>query len=342
MTQRELLFKALSQEETDRTPVWMLFPYHRLNCYADIRSEPSYKSVFEASKKYAVTLDRRSLSVRFFTEEKLKAEPGVKPLIRSDKDLEIFCSQPINSGKKNIDRELEKQLPQYLKEKKEFPKESGAMMLDLGEPICSLYSSADLLLYPLWSVTHNDLIKDFLDRMMTRCMRIYKYCLERDLADVYFLVGSELASPPMVSPGTFRQWIVPYSKKLIELVHSYGKKAIQHYHGQIKEILPDFLEMGADALHTIEAPPVGNCTMAEAFEITENKMTLIGNIQYDCFRSYSPDQMKEAVISLLKECDGKNFILSPSAGPYEQKITKKMSDNYIAFMETGFYSGRKN
>jgi uroporphyrinogen-III decarboxylase len=165
---------------------------------------------------------------------------------------------------------------------------------------------------------------------------VYQYCLERDLADVYFLVGSELASPPLVSRKTFQRWIIPYACELIEMIHSRGNKVIQHYHGQIKQILPDFITMGPDALHTIEAPPVGNCTFTEAFKIVGDHMALIGNIQYDEFARMAPEEMAVAVRQVLDECRGERLILSPSAGPYETDISPRVVENYLTFMKTAW------
>lgn len=169
---------------------------------------------------------------------------------------------------------------------------------------------------------------------MTRLRQVYRFCLERDLADVYFLVGSELASPPMVSRATFHQWIVPFASELIEMIHAHGKKAILHYHGQIREILPDFLTMAPDALHTIEAPPIGNCTFTQAYEVLGDHITLIGNIQYDDFRSMTPDQMAVAVNKVLEECRGRRLILSPSAKPFDPAPPARLTENYHAFLQT--------
>ncbi|MFH1477374.1 MAG: uroporphyrinogen decarboxylase family protein [Verrucomicrobiota bacterium] len=372
MTHRERLFAVLEGRPTDCVPIWLLFPYHAQACYVDVHHNPCYTSLFEASKRYALMLDRRSLYAELFmpevqkTKETICGPSGsiqrttlrygehclqaetrerdgqvevVKHLLQDETDLMTFAQLSVNVDPAAIRRELDAQLANYLQEKSEFPEEYGAMMLDLGEPIGTLYSSANLLEYPVWSLTQNDCVVGILSRLMERLKIIYTYALEHNLADVYFLVGSELASPPMVSRRTFQQWIVPYAKELIGLIHSYGKKVIQHYHGQIKEILPDFLAMAPDGLHTIEAPPVGNCTLTEAFEVLRDRITLIGNIQYDCFRAYTEHEMRQAVRVVIEEGRGKRFILSPSAGPYEHIISDAMIRNYHAFMEAGFEYG---
>ncbi len=373
MTQRDLLLAALRHEPTERVPIWLLYPYHRCPYYADVRSEPSYGAVFAASERYAVHLDRRSLGVPLFTAEvreeretvqengwqverrrlcwrdvSLVAETRrrgdeveIRKLVDNEADLEAYCSLPVQTDPAIIGAALERQLPAYQREAAEFPLHLGSMMLDLGEPIGALYGQSNLTEYPIWSLTQAPLIEGFLDRVQERLRIVYGWCLERHLADVYFLVGSELASPPMVGVETFRRWIVPYAWDLIDRIHAAGAYAIQHYHGQISAILPYFLDMGPDALHTIESPPVGDCTLSQAYAVLGNRIALIGNIQYDEFRSRSPESMRQAVREVLDEVAGRPFILSPSAGPYEATLSERVAANYLAFLEEGWTYGKR-
>lgn len=357
MTPREQLFCVLSGGIPETTPRWLLFPYHKLGCYIDVRQHPAYKKVHEASINKAVILNRRNFGASVFTDEvKIQKEGSrtiwkynnielyeevrtmpdgsviIKKLLQNEEDLLNFCKFPVLTDKKLIKAHMDKKLDDYLREKAEFPPEYGAMMLDLGEPISQLYNKSDLQEYAIWSITANEIVKQFLDNMMERYRCIYSYCLEKKLADVYFMVGSELASPPMVSRETFQQWIVPYATELIGMIHSAGSFAIQHYHGQIKEILPDFLTMNPDGLHTIESPPIGNCTMQEAYDIVGNRIALIGNIQYDELRSRSPEEIAIAARNLIKDCKGRRFILSTTAGPFDPAPRPELIDNYLAFI----------
>jgi hypothetical protein len=368
MTHRSRLFSALNGDRTDRVPIWLLFPYHSTSYYADVRRTPCYQRVVEASYQYAITLNRRNPAVKLFSPDvreweertvegqetitrsfvefkgrRLYAETRttlsgtiIKRLLCSPEDLDFYCSLPLNLNPTRISAKLDEQLPTYLKERAEFPEELGSMMLDLGEPVVTLYHASKLEEYALWSVSHNDLVVDFLDRLMAQKRLVYAYFLERHLAEVFFLVGSELASPPLVSPRTFQRWVMPYATQLIDQIHQGGAKAILHYHGFLKKVLPFFVEMNPDALHTIEAPPTGNCSFEEAYSLTGNKMTLIGNIQYDDFRAFTPTQMKEAVTTILDECRGRRLILSPTAGPYEEFISEHMVENYLTFMRTAW------
>ena len=155
----------------------------------------------------------------------------------------------------------------------------------------------------------------------------------------YFLVGSELASPPLVSRATFRDWVVPYASELINMIRDGGARSIQHYHGQIHKIMPDFLTMRPDGLHTIEAPPIGDCTLAQAYEVTGDEIALIGNTQYDDFRALTPEEMTVHVRETLDQVGSHPFILSPTAGPFDPNISDHMVRNYLAFIQAGWRYG---
>jgi uroporphyrinogen-III decarboxylase len=354
MTPRQRLLHVLAGEPTDRVPVWLLFPYHPTGYYVDVRTHPTYRRVFDAALEHGVImLNRRNLAVRLhapcvvYEEERGEAgqrrimrhgatrvyAEGGKKLLASDEDLAAFCELPIEDDPGTLAAALESQLGKYRQEQTEFPLDGGAMMLDLGSPVNTLYHAAVLEEFSIWSLTQAPLIEQWLERRLEQLEFVYRFCLERDLADVYFLVGSELAAPPLVSRQTFQRWVMPYESRLISLVHSYGKRVIQHFHGQIRELLPDFLAMQPDALHTIEAPPVGNCTLTQAYEGTGEQITLIGNIQYDDFRSATPADMRQCVRETLDEVAGRRFILSPTAGPFDPAPPARLIDNYLAFIQ---------
>ncbi|MEI6520997.1 MAG: uroporphyrinogen decarboxylase family protein, partial [bacterium] len=337
----------------------------------DVLSNPYYKDITAAALDNAIWLNRRNTGVPTFsddveiitesfvnsdehisktfyrfngmelwTENRLGGSGGPKTrkMINSEEELEIFSKFPLFPTEK-ISEVLNPQLENIRKEAVEFPDELGLMMLDLGEPIGVIYYSSNLEEMSIWSLTCPDLVVSILDNLMIRYREIYRIAIESNAAPVFFSVGSELASPPMVSVDTFRRWIVPYAAEINKMIHDDNKWIIQHYHGQIKEILPYFLDMAPDALHTIEAPPIGNCTFTEAFNIVGDKIGLIGNIQYDEFQRLTPDEMEMAVKNVIDECKGKRLMLSPSAGPYEAVLTSRQQENYLRFIQAGVKYG---
>lgn len=368
MTPRERLFAALEGQPTDRVPVWLLFPYDRVGDCVDVAAHPHYAPVVEAAKTSAITLNRRVLPVPVHTPEvhrrTLELEEGgwriarqyveyrgvalysedrrrpgeraTKRLLDSDEDLRRYAEFPVELDPHVIETALDGLMPRYRHEKDAFPAHLGAMMLDLGEPIAHLHRNANPEAYARWSGSRstNDVVLDILDRLHRQLRIVYDYCLRHDLADVYVLAGSDLAAPPLVSRQTFQRWIVPYATESIARIHEAGKKAIQHHRGHIREVLPDFLTMAPDALHTIEAPPVGDCTLEEAFAVVRDRLTLIGNIRYDDLRSMKEPELRAAVTDLLDRCRGKRFILAPTTGPYETDVSPRVIGNYLALLRT--------
>lgn len=373
MNSRERLLAVLRGEPSDCVPTWLLFPYHRTSYYVDVRTNPCYVPIFERSRERAVMLDRRNLGAPLFApgvetcnetfEEagwtierrtlrcggralvaetrRRDGEVVRKPLLETEADLDTLLTFPVNDDPARVAEALEPGVRAYRAERAEFPPEYGAMMLDLGEPIGFLYGNSHLEAYSLWSLTCPEKVVAFLDRAMHHTRLVYERTLELDLAEVYFLVGSELASPPLVSRATFQSWIVPYAAELIARIHERRKFVIQHYHGQIRHILADFLTMAPDALHTIESPPTGNCTLTQAYDVVGDRIALIGNVQYDLFRSLTPAEMRDEVRRVLDEVAGRRFILSPSAGPYEETISPRMIENYLAFLDAGWDFGAR-
>ncbi len=69
------------------------------------------------------------------------------------------------------------------------------------------------------------------------------------------LIGNDFGSQQnlMLSPDLIRDLVFPGTKQLIDQAHSYGLKVIHHSCGSIYGIIPDLIELGADAIHPIQA-----------------------------------------------------------------------------------------
>ncbi len=56
----------------------------------------------------------------------------------------------------------------------------------------------------------------------------------------------------LMSPATFRRFLKPWMRKMVDLAHSFGAKAMHHDDGAIRTLLPDLLETGIDMLNPIQ------------------------------------------------------------------------------------------
>ena len=366
MTPRERLTRLFQGRDIDRIPVWLLFPFHPIGCYVDVYHLPSYRRVLEAAERHADVFDRRGFDGGFcmsaspeirHTRETLRRgarsverhvvrwrdvelmeetergggeSPRVKRLVESVDDLDAILRMPYVPPRPDLSA--------FPREREELG-ERGLMMASTGDPLGVLHGLISTETLALWSITEKEGLLRFLDAMYVRFLDYYRYLLERGIGPVYFVVGTEFAGPPMVSPQSFMDLSVRHVKGIIDLIRSYGAWSILHYHGHLKYALQGMREIAPDALHTIEAPPVGNCTLGEARAALGDTI-LIGNIQYDDLARQEPDRIEEMVRAAIAEGRSGRFILSPTAGPYEETIPERMQENYVRFMEAGVRYGR--
>lgn len=78
----------------------------------------------------------------------------------------------------------------------------------------------------------------------------------------------------MMSPDTWREFIKPIEKRYADYIHSKGKIYEHHSCGYIKDIIPDLIEIGVDALNPINAS--NDCD--EVYRLYGDKLVLIGMV----------------------------------------------------------------
>ena len=64
-----------------------------------------------------------------------------------------------------------------------------------------------------------------------------------------------------------------------------------HCHGKLGEVLNSLAAIGADSHHPIEGPPMGNCTLTQAWEVLGKEAIIAGNIQLGDLWSKTEDEM---------------------------------------------------
>ncbi|MCP4374721.1 MAG: uroporphyrinogen decarboxylase, partial [bacterium] len=85
--------------------------------------------------------------------------------------------------------------------------------------------------------------------------------------------GDSPAGPSMISPAMYRQYALPYEKRIAATVHSAGPKYILHICGDTTAILDDILETGADGMELDYKTDV-----TAARDKMKDQMCFVGNI----------------------------------------------------------------
>ncbi len=362
MTSRERLTNLFQGKKIDRLPIWLLAPFHDVEYYSKIYKNENYKKLIPYIEKYCDTFDRRNYNEGFcyndnftVTTEEITEGKGSKIITKAQYD-DIVFEKVIDStsGQTKVTYFVDEaeQLLEILKVPYKFPMpdfsqyknekaelgDKGLMMMDIGDPLKPLYHLMSAENFSMMTLTDPEILFEFLDEMNKRVIEYYTYFLEHNIGEVFFIVGAEFAGPPLVSPAMFEELSAKFVKSIVDLIRSYDKYSIVHYHGQLKRILQGMKHIGCDGLHTIEAPPTGDCTITEAREVL-NDMILIGNIQYDDIANGTTERVRELTKQACLEGKTGRFIISPTAGPYDDNISEKAIDNYITFIETAMEYG---
>lgn len=77
-----------------------------------------------------------------------------------------------------------------------------------------------------------------------------------------------------MSPDTWREMIKPHLQKIIDCVHDLGMIYEHHSCGHIEPLIPEFVEMGVDAIDPLQA--ACNPNIAELKRKYQDKLTFIG------------------------------------------------------------------
>jgi uroporphyrinogen-III decarboxylase len=140
-----------------------------------------------------------------------------------------------------------------------------------------------------------------------------------------------------MAPQAFDEYVVPYDGAIIKRLKRAGVMVNVHCHGKVRHALKCMAEMGVDSTDPVEPPPAGDVSFEEARGIVGDRMTLVGNLEWDEFTHLTPGEIRKRV---RKVCSlGKDrVILAASAGPTTY-ITPRVADNIKAFVDAGLEYG---
>ncbi|MGQ9729987.1 MAG: uroporphyrinogen decarboxylase family protein [Candidatus Zipacnadales bacterium] len=255
-----------------------------------------------------------------------------EPLVKTVEDAKALLSVPYEF------------IPPDLTAAREFSERVGDRALTeihVSTPLVSVSRVMRFDRFLLWCAAERDLIHQLMSTMAERIRCGLEYVLQAGLGPVVWFGGSEQATPPMMGPEMYDDFVVRYDAPLMDLVHSYGGLVHVHCHGKVRCILDRLVDMGIDMLDPLEPPPDGDITMAEAKRATARRITLLGNIEFRELEFSSPARIRELVRTAILDGGPERVHLYPSATPIE-KITPRYRDNALAYLEAGLEFGAMN
>ena len=190
-------------------------------------------------------------------------------------------------------------------------------------------------LLAIWSVEERDTIHRLLRTFTDRSIELVKYLLSQKVGPFFCSLGHEYVTPPLHRPKDFYEFVVKYDKEPYALIRDAGGLIHIHCHGPIRDLMDGFLETNINCLHPIEAPPMGNVTLAEAKAHMGRKICLEGNLQIGDMYSCTPQEIERQTIAAIRDAGhGGGLIICPTASPYTPTLPDVARENYLAMIRT--------
>lgn len=281
-----------------------------------------------------ITLEtpKGNLVRKFRTDNGIYTAWQTEHQVKDDNDIEKFLSIPFDPMPVDIT---------HVKAQNEYIGENGIILIDLPDPICTVFDLFDFGEFTVRAFTEEKLMLKLLDKVYEEQSYFYEEMLKKGAGPLFRFAGAEACTPPYLGGEQFKKYVADYDGKLIRKIHDHGQLARIHCHGKVKTILNQLLEMEVDALDPLEAPPDGDLQLSEAKQICGNKITIFGNIQLKDLEYLSPAEMKETVKKCLEQGKpGGNFVLLPTATPINVPLSPRTEENIRIMIDAAYEYGQ--
>jgi len=189
-----------------------------------------------------------------------------------------------------------------------------------------------------WVITNPEVVKRLAVTWLQRVGEKVDCYLAQGVGPFWHFNGVERASPPMMGPRQWDDWVVPYDGKIMRRIKVADPEARIHVHchGNVRTLLDSFVAMGVDSTDPVEPLPQGNVDIAEVKRTYAGRLVFCGNIEFLDMETRQPDEVEELVRRAIEDGGRQNVILTSSAGPHERP-----SDLFLANAERYIEAGLK-
>ncbi|HIJ65938.1 MAG TPA: hypothetical protein HPP77_08290 [Candidatus Hydrogenedentes bacterium] len=209
--------------------------------------------------------------------------------------------------------------------------DTGIVMIDTGDPLCSVASCFALGDFTVVATTEQALMHRALERAARVLLPQVEAVSKALPGRLWRICGPEYASPPYLPPYLFEQYVTRYVTPMVEAIQRHGGYARIHSHGRLKDILDHIAATGCDGLDPIEPPGQGDVELRYVREKYGKQMVLFGNLEMSDVENMPTARFAEKVERALHEGtqgEGRGFVLMPSACPYGRHLSSLTLRNY--------------
>ena len=359
---RERLLRVLRHQKTDRLPICPVgmspFTWHT--------DFPAYRPVLEAARKHCEFMvgfpldtglaycDPKALGmISSIVEEGerrtrttiLKTHAGelteiqihdrsvgswgvLKPYVQNEDDLAAMQSLPFVLVRPDIARLAELE----------------ARVGNAGLVYCNGIRSALLTattgmseeFRPVFCFREPKRLRRMVERAQERVLDYVSRLLDGGAGPVFRMYSVEDFVEPIMPPSFVDEFIVPFDRQVVNLIHSRGRYIVMHCHGRLGAQIERMVAIGVDGVDCAECPPQNDIDLAGMIAKAEGRMFIWGYIQFETLARETPECIDELVREAVRMggADGR-YVLSQAASPWTAELPGRTAENMIRMFEAG-------
>jgi len=193
---------------------------------------------------------------------------------------------------------------------------------------------------PIFCFTQPERLRAMVERAQERVYNFVKHLLDQGCGPVFRWYSIEPYVEPVMPPSFVKEFIVPYDREIVKLIHDHGRYVIMHCHGRLRAQIRHICEIGVDGVDCVECPPQNDATLAEMFELADRPLFLWGYIQFEDLARFSGDEIEQKVREAVEMggTDGR-YVLGQAASPWSADVSRRTIDNWVRMIEAGVKYG---
>lgn len=198
------------------------------------------------------------------------------------------------------------------------PPESKDYMMRCGEPFCLLGKAYDLMGMDTVMINMFEkpgLLHRLLEKITESRYRMIESILTAAPWVDVILIMDELGTQvgPLIGPEQAREFIFPYHKQLIKLIHDHGRLVYYHSCGSVSPFIKNLVEIGVDILDNIQPTAAGNDPYAIKREFGDRLIIQAQGDEINILPNWKPDAIYSHYRKIIEDLarDG-GFIFVPA------------------------------
>jgi uroporphyrinogen decarboxylase len=143
---------------------------------------------------------------------------------------------------------------------------------------------------------------DVFDAVGSRLVRYFEICAPCPAAGA-LMVNDDwgFKTQTMLSPADMRRHVIPWHKRIVEVIHEAGKPALLHCCGNLEAVMEDVIEgIGYDAKHSYEDAII---PVEEAYERWGARIAILGGIDVDFICRAGPPAIRKRCRAMLERAE---------------------------------------